>query len=189
MQHITSNGRHCIRMVYTLALVLQATLLATYRSSGDGEPTTSSVTKPHALKVRKATYRDQILQHGVSGNHRTSSTCHNDIGLWYAPLKLIVTLMIDITIDIFVLNTIIIIVFVGVVISVTIIVPSFVSMSPSDRCLRHHSVVVFLFHKCSRACLYSYISHCKFMLCVQHPCIIWIETDIRDYAGCIYRTL
>ncbi|CAE7495796.1 unnamed protein product, partial [Symbiodinium sp. KB8] len=83
--------------------------------------------------VREATYRDQVLTHGVSGNHRTPSTCHNDMDLWYAPLKLIY-LMIDITIDIFVLSTIIIVVFVGVVISVTIIVISFASMSPINRC-------------------------------------------------------
>jgi len=115
-------------------LVLQATLPATYRSSGEGEPTTSQVTKPGALKVRRATDRDQVLTHGVSGNHRTSSTCHNDTGLWYAPLKLIVIRLVDITINIFVLSTILIIVFVGVVISVTIIVPSYVSMSPIVRC-------------------------------------------------------
>ena len=54
---------------------------------GEGEPTTSSVTKPHPLKVRRATYRCQVLTHGVLGNHRISSTGHNDMGLWYAPLN------------------------------------------------------------------------------------------------------
>ena len=49
-------------------------------------------------------------------------------------LKLIVILLVDITIDIFVLNTILIFVFVGVVISVTIIVPSYAPMSPISRC-------------------------------------------------------
>jgi len=56
------------------------------------------------------------------------------MGLWYATSKLIVILMIDITIDIFVLSTSIVIVFVDIVISVTIIVPSFSSMSPVNRC-------------------------------------------------------